>query len=139
MMRLIEVACWCHIENNKLLLLKSKKNPETFYMPGGKIEKGEDKKQALIRELHAELNIRLLPNTIHYYNSFGAKAFNETEGVEVIDHCFWADFAGKFLPSGEIECYSFFSFDTFPLWVGMHFSSSHIYCFFLQSPAKLCP
>lgn len=46
------------IENNKLLLAYSK-NKKAWYLPGGKIDSGENSLKALQREIEEELNIIL--------------------------------------------------------------------------------
>lgn len=49
------------IQNNKILLPKRsktlKKMPDKYEFPGGKVEKNENLKEALIRELNEELSI----------------------------------------------------------------------------------
>lgn len=49
------------VKNNKVILTKRsstcKSYPDKFEFPGGKVEKGENLKQALVRELKEELNI----------------------------------------------------------------------------------
>ena len=58
-------------------------------------------------------NIQLVSESITYYNSFKAQAFNKPVGVDVIDHWFWADYNGELQPSSEIESYHFFSFNDY--------------------------
>lgn len=53
-------------KNNQLLLAYSS-NKNAWYLPGGKVDKGETSREALIREIHEELNIDLQPDKIEKY------------------------------------------------------------------------
>lgn len=108
-MKLIEVACLIHLADQKLLLTESRKHPGTYYMPGGKIDPGETKEAALIRELKEELHIDIVPGTILHYGDFRAQAFNQPQDTEVIDYCYTAAFTGTLRASSEIMSYRFFS------------------------------
>lgn len=44
---------------DKKLLLAFSKNKQAWYLPGGKIDAGESSEEALIREIHEELNLTL--------------------------------------------------------------------------------
>lgn len=108
-MKVIEVACLVHIEKEQLLLIESKKNPGIYYMPGGKLEPGETAEHALVRELEEELNIIIDPDTIRHFGDFRAQAVNQPEGVEVLNHCFFADFTGYPKASAEVASFRFFT------------------------------
>ncbi|WJP96764.1 NUDIX hydrolase [Macrococcus bovicus] len=64
-------ACLVDIKDNKLLLVRVRDN-EKFYLPGGKIEKDEELKPALIRELKEELDVDIhAENLIYLYDVIG--------------------------------------------------------------------
>ena len=79
-MKKIEVVAAIIYFENKILCVQRAKNKlsyisEKFEFPGGKIEKGETKKEALKRELFEELNIvteikSLFLTVIHQYPDF---------------------------------------------------------------------
>jgi 8-oxo-dGTP diphosphatase len=107
--KLIEVACWVHVHDNRLLLIESRKSPGAYYMPGGKIETGETREEALLREINEELNVTLQPGSVRYFGSFRAQAFNQPAGVEVSDHCYFADFSGTPVASAEVQDVRYFT------------------------------
>lgn len=62
------------IKGNKVILTKRsskcKSYPDKFEFPGGKVEKGETLKEALIRELKEELNIDVdIKNIVDFENN----------------------------------------------------------------------
>ena len=73
-----EVVCAVIIKDDKILCCKRNEYGEcayTYEFPGGKIEVGETKEQALIREIKEELNCdinieKYLTTIDHEYNSF---------------------------------------------------------------------
>lgn len=79
-MKKIEVVAGIIYFEDKILCVQRPKNKlhyisEKFEFPGGKIEKGESKKEALIRELFEELNINtniqsLFLSVVHKYPDF---------------------------------------------------------------------
>ena len=79
-MKSIEVVAAIIIHGDEILCVQRAKNKlayisEKFEFPGGKIEKGESKKEALSRELIEELDIRpeiqsLYLTVIHQYPDF---------------------------------------------------------------------
>ena len=101
-MSYIDKLAYLHVKERKDLTARSKDN-DTFYIPGGKREAGESDQQALMREVHEELDIQLLPNTIQYIEQFEAQAHNKPEGVKVRMTCYDADYEGTIKASSEIE------------------------------------
>jgi len=75
------------IQNRKLLLAFSK-NKQCFYLPGGKIDKGETAGSALCREMHEELHILLAEEDIIFYTHITAPAYGEAEGIIMEQDCF---------------------------------------------------
>jgi 8-oxo-dGTP pyrophosphatase MutT (NUDIX family) len=75
------------IRDRKLLLAYSK-NKQCFYLPGGKIDKGETAVQALCREIAEELNVTLKESELEYYTHIFAPAFGEQKGIMMEQDCF---------------------------------------------------
>lgn len=75
---MIQVVCAIIIYNNKILITQrseTMKLPLKWEFPGGKVEKEENEKQALTREIKEELNIEILPQKrisshVYDYGSF---------------------------------------------------------------------
>lgn len=79
-------ACLVDIKDDKILLVRVRKN-EKFYLPGGKIEKEEDVKSALIRELNEELDINIHENDLVYLYDIVGNAYPDTN-KQVKLNCF---------------------------------------------------
>lgn len=75
---MIQVVCAIIIKEDKILIAQRSekmKLPLKWEFPGGKLEAGENEKEALIREIKEELNIEISPSQrisshIHDYVSF---------------------------------------------------------------------
>lgn len=75
---MIQVVCAVILKENRILIAQRSETmtlPLKWEFPGGKIENGEDEKEALAREIMEELNIEILPFKrvsahIHDYGSF---------------------------------------------------------------------
>ena len=98
----IDKLAWIHIVDRKILSTRSR-GKETFYIPGGKREAGETDHEALIREIHEELNVDLAPESIRYEATFEAQAHGKSAGMIVRMTCYTADYEGELKPSSEIE------------------------------------
>ena len=95
------------LKNRKLLLAFSK-NKQAYYLPGGKIDKGETAQQALIREIKEELNIEFKESDIEYYCHITAKAFGEANGLVMEQDCFICDLDDTPKPNAEIAALQYF-------------------------------
>jgi 8-oxo-dGTP diphosphatase len=69
----IHKAAGVIIKDRKALVEKSK-TKEFFLAPGGKIEKGETPKQALVRELKEEVDIDVFEDDLEVFGTFYDKA-----------------------------------------------------------------
>jgi len=96
------------IQDRKLLLAFSK-NKHCFYLPGGKVDKGETASQALCREISEELNINLDENELKYYTHITAPAYGESEGTIMEQDCFLAVKAVEPVAAAEIGELRYFS------------------------------
>lgn len=101
-MQVIDKIAYIYIQNQKILSSLSK-GKDTYYIPGGKREKGETDEQTLIREVKEELSVDIQKETIQYYGTFEAQAHGKAEGIIVKMTCYTADYAGILKPNSEIQ------------------------------------
>lgn len=100
------------IRNNKLLLAYSK-NKQAWYLPGGKVDKGENPLTALQREIKEELNLTLNPELLKYYCHITAPAYGEMPNIIMEQECFLYELNEKIEPNNEIEEAKFFTYETY--------------------------
>lgn len=105
----IDKLAFIFIKNRKVLMTLSK-GKETYYIPGGKRERGESDADALMREVKEELTVDLIPDSIVHYGTFEAQAHGKAEGTMVRMTCYQADFIGALQPSAEIESIDYYTF-----------------------------
>lgn len=67
-----------HMKDGKLLLVKVREN-EHYYLPGGKIETGEDDRTSLERELLEELSLQLDKENMQYLYTVTGPAYPDTD------------------------------------------------------------
>lgn len=105
----IDKLAFIYIRDHTLLVTLSR-GKDTWYIPGGKREAGEDDLQALRREVTEELNVQLVPETIKLYGVFEAQAHGRPIGTIVRMTCYTGEFSGEIVPSSEIQKCDFFSY-----------------------------
>ena len=98
----IRIAAALLIGSDGQTLLVRKRGTQAFMQPGGKIDAGEQPAQALARELHEELNLRIDPNVAVYLGKFSAPAVNEP-GFTVEAELFQVNIDVTVTPAAEIE------------------------------------
>lgn len=106
----IDKLAWLCIRDKKLLVARSK-NKDTYYIPGGKREKGEKDEEALLREIKEELSVDLISATIKYVDIFKAQAHEKPDGVMVKITCYLAEFTGEIQAASEIEEISWLTYE----------------------------
>lgn len=77
MSKTIRIAAALLVRGDGQTLLVRKRNTLAFMQPGGKIDAGEQPAEALVRELHEELNLRVDPSQAVYLGQFSAPAAND--------------------------------------------------------------
>lgn len=102
MSRIIDKLAWLRIENKTLLAARTR-NRDTYYLPGGKRDEGEDDHAALSREIREELNVYLIPETLLFVGQFAAPAHGQPAGTTVQMRCYTGDYTGNLAASAEIE------------------------------------
>ena len=98
----IRIAAALLIGSDGRTLLVRKRGTQAFMQPGGKIDAGEQPVEALARELHEELNLRIDPGQASYLGHFSAPAANEP-GFTVQAELFQVHIDGAVSPAAEIE------------------------------------
>ncbi len=98
----IRIAAALLIGGDGQTLLVRKRGTQAFMQPGGKIDAGEQPVDALTRELHEELNLRIEPNQVAYLGHFSAPAANEP-GFTVHAELFQVRIDVPVSPAAEIE------------------------------------
>ncbi|AZE93256.1 Nudix hydrolase family protein [Pseudomonas orientalis] len=98
----IRVAAAVLIDKNGQTLMVRKRGTLAFMQPGGKIDAGEQPVEALARELHEELNLRIDPAQAVYLGQFSAPAANEP-GFTVQAEMFQLHIDVTVTPAAEIE------------------------------------
>ena len=102
MPNIIRIAAALLIDPQCRTLLVRKRGTQAFMQPGGKIDAGESPVEALVRELHEELGLRIDPAQAAHMGAFSAPAANEP-GFEVHAELFRVDTAEAVVPAAEIE------------------------------------
>lgn len=98
----IRIAAALLIGGDGQTLLVRKRGTQAFMQPGGKIDAGEQPLEALARELHEELNVRIEPSQAVYLGRFSAPAANEP-GFTVQAELFQVHIDVPVTPAAEIE------------------------------------
>lgn len=101
------------VTKNDQLLLAYSSNKNAWYLPGGKVDKGETSREALIREIREELNIDLQPDKIEKYKHISAPAYGESPELIMEQDTFRYDLTEKIQPSHEIAAVKFFDLDMY--------------------------
>ena len=94
------------------LLLTFSKNKKAWYLPGGKIDKGEDSETALVREIKEELSLDLKKENLNFYCHITAEAFGE-QNLLMEQDCFLYELEEEIKPSNEIEAVKYFTFEEY--------------------------
>jgi 8-oxo-dGTP diphosphatase len=105
----IDKLAYIYVQDGKVLVSLSK-GKDTWYIPGGKREPGENDVQALAREVEEELSIKILPETIKSAGTFEAQAHGKPAGIIVRMTCYMADFEGQIAAANEIAEVAMFGF-----------------------------
>lgn len=96
------------LKDNKLMLAYSN-NKKAWYLPGGKVDQGENSLQSLKREIEEELMIALDPERLSFYCHITAPAYGEIPVVIMEQDCFIYDLQEEINPSNEIGDVRYFS------------------------------
>jgi 8-oxo-dGTP pyrophosphatase MutT (NUDIX family) len=105
----IDKLAFIYIKDRKILSSRST-GKNTWYLPGGKREKGENDMEALAREIGEELNVELILSSVRYMGVFKAQADSHASGVIVKMTCYTGEYSEILQPTSEIEEIGFLTF-----------------------------
>ena len=88
-MKVYNCANLLYVNDNTILLVKVRNN-EKYYLPGGKIEAGENGVQALVREINEELKVILKPQDCKFICTVKSVAYPDDEN-QVLLNCYYAN------------------------------------------------
>ena len=104
MPKLLHKAAGIIIQDNSLLVLRSLGNT-LFFAPGGKLERHETPRQALVRELSEEISIEVDEAKLRFFSTFTAPAAGREEITLCMDVFVVQCYEGLISPRNEIaEC-----------------------------------
>ncbi len=98
---------------NKQLLLAYSKNKQAWYLPGGKIDKGETAIQSLIREIKEELNLTIEEQDLTFYRHIAAPAYGEAAHIIMEQDSFLYELTQEINPANEIAAVQFFDLPSY--------------------------
>jgi len=98
----IHKAAGIIIKDKKILVEKSI-NKDFFISPGGSIEKGETAKQALVRELKEEFNVKVSKTDLTKFGTFFANAAGQESRKLKMEVFIVKKWIGKPTPNMEVE------------------------------------
>ena len=96
----LESVGWICVRDRRLLVARTR-GRDAFYLPGGKVEPGEDGHQALVREVREELGLALEPTSLREELVVEDMAHG-LSGTRVRMRCFSGHAPGEPTPSREI-------------------------------------
>ncbi len=105
-----------YIDKIALVDLKNRKflgtlshGKDVWYVPGGKREKDETDEATLVREIHEELGVEIIPDTLELFGIFKAQAHGKPKGTFVRNTCYRAQYNGIPQPMSEIAKIGYFN------------------------------
>ncbi|NKQ09770.1 NUDIX hydrolase [Pseudomonas sp. SST3] len=107
----LRIATACLLDGAGRLLVVRKRGTSLFMLPGGKLEVGETPRQALSRELHEEIGLRIESSQLQLLGHFKSRAANEPDHWVEAD-VFMGRLAGEVKAQAEIEALAWLELNT---------------------------
>lgn len=106
-MKIIQKVALAVIRNNKVMLVRSRKNKNVFYTLGGKPEVHETDYDCLDREVMEETNTKIQRNSLSFIDTIRAEAHDKINTIIELK-LYTGNLIGDPKPSSEIEEIGFF-------------------------------
>lgn len=106
-MKIIQKVALAVIQNNKVMLVRSRKNKNVFYTLGGKPERHETDYDCLDREVMEETNTKIRHGSLSFIDTIYAEAHDKINTTIEL-RLYIGSLVGDPNPSSEIEEISFF-------------------------------
>lgn len=99
----IRKAALLVFKDNKVMLARSKKNAEVFYMLGGKFELGESDEECLRREVMEEIGCEIVPGSLKFLHEFSAVPYGKgKEDTFLIERAYAGKIIGEPMAQSEV-------------------------------------
>lgn len=110
----IRVAALALIRDRRVLMVTAR-GRDVHYMPGGKIDAGESAADAVVRESHEEIGVRLHRDSLRELFTVVTQAHGEPEGRLVRMTMFAGETDDEPTPSGEVDAVHWVGSDAWDL------------------------
>ena len=99
----IRKAALLLFKDNKVMLARSKKNAEVFYMLGGKFEPGESDEACLKREVMEEIGCEIVPGSLKFLYEFSAVPHGKgKEDILLVERVYTGQIIGEPIAQSEV-------------------------------------
>ena len=100
-------------KDKKIMMVRSHKNAEVFYLVGGKFEEGENDEECLVRETKEEIGIDVNPETLKFLTEFNGPADGK-ENTLLNMRFYTGEYINESVPSREIAELGYFDSNSDP-------------------------
>jgi 8-oxo-dGTP diphosphatase len=108
--KIIRKAALLVFKDNKIMLARSRKNAEVFYMLGGKFEPGESDEDCLKREVKEEIGCEIVPGSLKFLHEFSATPHGAgKEDILLVESVYMGEISGNPTPQSEIAEIRYFN------------------------------
>ena len=104
---IIRKIALAHIKDRKVIMVRSAKNDEVFYMLGGKLENDESEIECLRREVKEEISASIITNSLKFLHEFEGSAHGK-ENTTVNINLYTGEIIGEPMASNEIAEVQYF-------------------------------
>ncbi|MDR2223218.1 MAG: GNAT family N-acetyltransferase [Flavobacteriaceae bacterium] len=102
------------MQDQDQVLLAYSNNKKAWYLPGGKIDQGEESQSTLIREIEEELSLQLDKSRLRFLTHIVAPAYGEKKNILMQQDCYLYDLKEDVIAiANEIGGVKYFDYQTY--------------------------